>query len=381
MSPRIIKLPPPVLALVGHHHHVLAPIEAEARSGWFKQPGVLLQLDSHDDLGVPILMSSEVRSIVRHHTVSGIPSISEAIDINNWILPCILAGYFDHVVWVHAFASFATGVSFSVGLALERADRHADHAVLFVTDGDIDAPMPVEWRMYWGSQYVARAAGTLLMATFTVTVLAPDSDQLRAIVLGREVTVSVDLDFFSTLNPAHAYFKQLLSEYPGAAQDLIDGFSCFTPAIDTTLGMDVQRLLTNRSPASAKRRLIDALALIAMPELVKRYGAALTSLMAVARTTDRPLTGKRRAQVDKISAMAGAAFHPHHASTDSEIDALVSHAGVMLTTVRAAATRYNVVVATSPSYTPEAEVKQLTDKLFTLMKTPEDELVEVYAPV
>ena len=189
---------------VDEHHHVL-------RCDVLKQAlqdasgAVLVNFDSHDDLGVPPadpgLCSPDAEALLR------------AADVGTWIIPLIAHGAVSTLVWVTAYGNIPRNRSFEAHVVRDASGK--------LTVGG--AAVPKVWRCLWGDDYSpnaappksARGAKTGVTVHPFRVVVADAKD--AAAMLSNEVQrarerspggtsprfiLSVDIDFFSTRNPA-----------------------------------------------------------------------------------------------------------------------------------------------------------------------------------
>lgn len=191
---------PVTVAEVDEHHHVLQ--SDVFRTALQEASGlVLVNFDSHDDLGVPPPspgLSSTDAAVLQ-----------AACDVGTWIVPLLAHRAVRTLVWVTAWANIPRG----------RFDAFVvRHPCGKLAIGGANVP-PI-WRSLWGDDYTADAAlaskpgqpGAPVVHPFRVVVtdakdavrdlkceLARGDRAARASV---RCALSVDIDFFSTRNPA-----------------------------------------------------------------------------------------------------------------------------------------------------------------------------------
>jgi hypothetical protein len=186
---------------VDEHHHVL---QADVfKTALQDQAGlVLVNFDSHDDLGVP--PPSPGLGSQEAGTLQG------ASDVGTWIVPLLAHRAVRTVVWVTAWAN------------IPRKKFNA-HVVRFPC-GKLaigGAGVPKIWRSLWGDDFTTDPApasgkpGGPVVHPFRVVVVDVEGaasalkDELRLLYNGRKplgsstsCVLSVDIDYFSTRNPA-----------------------------------------------------------------------------------------------------------------------------------------------------------------------------------
>jgi len=207
---RAVAAPLPVTVYeVDEHHEVLASasLTAALRDS---ACGVLVNFDSHDDLGVPpadAALSGRASAVLRG-----------AVDVGTWIMPLAAAGALRAVIWVTAHADIPKG-AFDARLL-----RHSGTGQVTVTGRQVSKT----WRALWGEAYSAGAsvADSPQLSAWPLRLVVCDSAQ-AAQVIAREAArlpanipyfLSMDLDFFSTRNPALRSLP--FSEHPSFARAL-----------------------------------------------------------------------------------------------------------------------------------------------------------------
>ena len=185
---------------VDEHHHVL---QADVfKAALQDQAGlVLVNFDSHDDLGVP------PPSLGLGSREAG--TLQGASDVGTWIVPLLAHRAVRTVVWVTAWANIPHK-SFNAHVVRHPCGK------LAIGGADV----PAIWRSLWGDDYTTDPApackpGGPVVHPFRVVVVdvkgaaAALKDELRLLSNGRKpldsstnCVLSVDIDFFSTRNPA-----------------------------------------------------------------------------------------------------------------------------------------------------------------------------------
>lgn len=246
----------PDVFLVDEHHLVLGGIQQHVQQQRFRNPGILINFDSHDDLAVPERVTSSLVG------VKDVGAMIPHVEISSWIIPCIAAGVYDEIIWVTEYNTMFTQQTFSAGVAV-RSELQTDENRDAGEDEDGDSlcivgdDVPQEWREYWQDQYVAIAQkrakkrcfqGTRETVTtrgtaatrqtaekrdsattskpFKMTVCTRDS--IAGVIAHlastkKDITVSMDLDFFSTTNPSRRCIP--FNDLPSFRLPLIDLFA------------------------------------------------------------------------------------------------------------------------------------------------------------
>ena len=222
--PRRSSPPPPVVVVDGHHD-ALEPLWRAAAGG---RPATLVHFDSHPDLaplpaGTP---RSLLTALARGRAAAPPPGLRARLDIASWILPLVLGGCVDAVVWVAGpwCAQMDPGVyALRVGLAggAGRTPRLAVASAAPPGDAAAAAAAESGCGLYW------RAAGAWVPAarlrpgtardwTLRCVRLRPrgalrcppaDAAAIAAAARAGPWLLDVDEDFFTVQNPFRAEFE------------------------------------------------------------------------------------------------------------------------------------------------------------------------------
>ena len=139
------RRPPVSVKEVDQHHHCVLSATL-ARFVAEKSGAVLVNLDSHDDLGCPPPPKIGINAAtVAPLLAAGDAGALAAFDIGTWILPLVAHGAISTVIWVTAWARVPTNCEFDCTVLVEPG------GALRVTG---EAVPPV-WRSLWSGDYVA----------------------------------------------------------------------------------------------------------------------------------------------------------------------------------------------------------------------------------
>lgn len=199
---------------VDQHHHVMNAPQMCTLVG-VAPCTTLLNFDSHDDCGSGIVISNPADAMTGMRGGRLCPDI----DIGTWILPAVIWGMFDKVVWVTKFARITPRVfSFCVFLDME------NKVCVCPVDAEVQNVIPDEWISIWGDSVKDIAAPiNAHICELTIVVSSGAASVVRNMQTppkNDNWVISVDMDFFEVMNPVKlAWVDALRDRYSNEPQN------------------------------------------------------------------------------------------------------------------------------------------------------------------
>jgi len=325
-----------------HHHVLLAPSVAALL---LSRPGAsLLLFDSHDDLGVPAELQ----------TTDDPAALVAACDIGSWIMPLLSSGALSRVLWVTAYANVPP-CAFACCV-------HQSPAGAITVSG---AGVPPLWRALWGDAYCTTTPEWACHAV-SIEVVAPCDAvaAVRCLPVDKGLHVTLDMDFFSTRNPARRSLP--FDEFPSLRR----GLWALAQAVPIESGLEFHTILLRMLAGE------DSHATIAAALRSTATGTAWGPPLNATAIDDIVAAAPPRFAALSPGGCAAAvqalllAHLPDHVSTESEIVALLASFADTLAAARSGGAPVcdEVLLARSAGmYTPPRQLADIRERVLGII--------------
>lgn len=178
------------------------------------EPARLINYDSHDDWGCPPdpVTDNARKSIIKN-------KVPASIDIGTWILPAVIWGVFDELVWVTAFARISP-CDFNCHVYRDK-ENHV--RVSPIGRGTI----PPEWQTIWENNYdktcpyrtdALKKTNRVRTVRFVVVMSTESSETIRTLQRAnprKKTVLTVDMDYFEAKNPSKEIYNNRFDKIAG----------------------------------------------------------------------------------------------------------------------------------------------------------------------